>query len=81
MDRRKFLKACGAMMVLPALSKLDSVAQCFVDSGVERVSVVRDITFEEFQQHLLKEIAKAMHVPYRLISEDYRNITYGKAER
>lgn len=76
MNRRNFLKSCGALLVLPALSNADGVAKILFDAGVESSSLVCDVSYAEFQEKLLRQIASAMQVPSDVLCEDFKKVDY-----
>ena len=79
MNRRQFIKAGAAIIVLPALSKADSVADIFNNLGVDRNSLPGCVRFAEFQELVMREICSALQVPYEIQSVDYQNSNYAKA--
>ncbi len=47
-----------------------------LDAQISLDSLVREVSFAEFQEQLLRKIACCMDVPYDLLIEDYRKTDY-----
>jgi hypothetical protein len=79
MDRRRFLKAGAAALVLPYLFQFDNVAKFFTDLDVDKNILLDDVGFAEFQESLMRQISAATQVPYKMLTADYKNSNYTKA--
>ena len=79
MNRRSFLKTTGLLVAAPAIVKAENIMKISVATNIDIVRP-EHLDFEDFTQALLREIAKGMGVPYKLLARDFQNIEYRAAQ-